>query len=105
MDEEGEEKKWKLDLQSGAGGRHGRDRGGGGQDRSHVGDYVSGDEKTGVTLLLWEQGRWAERRSPAAGIQSIRFPSSPMPANFGEAMTPRETYDLLAYLLAQKGRR
>ena len=70
----------------------------------YVGNYVSGDERMGVTLLFWEPGRWVERRIPAASIQSIRLPSSPMPA-FGEAMTPRETYDLLAYLLAQKGRR
>lgn len=70
---------------------------------SYVGEYVSGDVNTGVTLLLWEQGRWVERRIPAA-IQSIRFPSSLMPAVYGQVMTPRETYDLLAYLLAQKGR-
>ncbi|MEK7685038.1 MAG: c-type cytochrome [Verrucomicrobiota bacterium] len=76
-----------------------------GKTALHVGDYVSGDEKTGVTLLFWEPGRWVERHIVAAGIQSIRLPSSPMPAIFGEAMTPRETYDLLAYLLAQKGRR
>lgn len=70
----------------------------------YVGNYVSGDERIGVALLFWEPGRWVERRIPAASIQSIRLPSSTMPA-FGEAMTPRETFDLLAYLLAQKGRR
>ena len=72
-----------------------------GENGRFVGNYISGDERVGVTLLSWELGRWTERRIPAAGIQSIRLPSSPMPA-FGEAMTPRETYDLLAYLLAQK---
>ncbi len=70
----------------------------------YVGNYVSGDERTGVALLFWEPGRWVERRIPSA-IQSIRLPSSTMPAVYGTAMTPRETYDLLAYLLAQKGRR
>lgn len=75
-----------------------------GQTVRYVGNYVSGDERIGVALLFWEPGRWVERRIPAASIQSIRLPSSPMPA-YGEALTPRETYDLLAYLLAQKGRR
>lgn len=75
-----------------------------GQSVRYVGNYVSGDERMGVALLFWEPGRWVERRIPSA-IQSIRLPSSLMPAVYGMAMTPRETYDLLAYLLAQKGRR
>ncbi len=75
-----------------------------GQTVRYVGNYVSGDERTGVALLFWEPGRWVERRIPSA-IQSIRLPSSTMPAVYGMAMTPRETYDLLAYLLAQKGKR
>jgi putative heme-binding domain-containing protein len=75
-----------------------------GQSVRYVGNYVSGDERKGVALLFWEPGRWVERRIPSA-IQSIRLPSSTMPAVYGTAMTPRETYDLLAYLLAQKGRR
>lgn len=75
-----------------------------GQTSQHIGNYVSGDQNTGVTLLSWEASRWIEIRIAAASIQSIRLPTSPMPG-FGEAMTPREAYDLLAYLLAQKGRR
>lgn len=69
------------------------------------GEYVAGDVESGATLLLLEEGRWVERRFPPQAIESLRRPSSPMPANFADMMTPREVYDLLAYLLAQKGKR
>lgn len=67
------------------------------------GEYVEGDKEAGVTLRLFEDGHWVERRFPAEAIEHVNFPYSPMPANYAELMTPREIYDLLAYQLEQKG--
>jgi hypothetical protein len=69
----------------------------------HAGDYVAGDETNGVTIRVLEDGAWSERTIPPDGIQFINFPMSPMPSNFAELMTPREMYDVLAFLLAMKG--
>ena len=67
------------------------------------GDYVEGDKETGVTLSILDDGQWVEKRIPPEGIEFVNLPMSPMPANFADFVTPRETYDLLAYLAAQKG--
>lgn len=75
-----------------------------GQSRLLCGDYVEGDKKTGVTLSLLENGRWVARRFRPEAIEFLSLPTSPMPANYGELTTPRETYDLLAYLREQKGK-
>jgi hypothetical protein len=75
-----------------------------GQSRLLCGDYVEGNKKTGVTLSLLENGRWVERRFRPETIEFVNFPISPMPANYAELTTPRETYDLLAYLREQKGK-
>lgn len=74
-----------------------------GETVRYIGDYVSGDENTGLALLSWEQGSWVERRIPPEAIQSVRLPASPMPPIFGALMTPRQIYDLLAFLLTRKG--
>ena len=70
----------------------------------HNGEYVSGDEQTGVLLKVFEEGRWVERQIPPEGIDFAKMPMSPMPADFVEKLTPREIYDLVAYMLAQKGK-
>jgi putative heme-binding domain-containing protein len=67
------------------------------------GEYVEGEKDTGVTLRILQKGQWVERRIPAEQIEFVSLPMSPMPANFAELVTPRDVYDLLAYLLAQKG--
>ncbi|MFQ5722867.1 MAG: c-type cytochrome [Terriglobia bacterium] len=71
--------------------------------QSLCGDYVSGDEENGITLAFLENGRWVEREIPPDIIAFVNLPMSPMPANFAELMTPRQIYDLLAFLRAQKG--
>ncbi len=67
------------------------------------GEYIEGDKETGVKLAFLENGRWVEKRVPPEQIEFVNLPMSPMPANFAELVTPREVYDLLAYLVAQKG--
>lgn len=71
--------------------------------KSLCGEYVSGDEKSGITLAFLEQGSWVEREIPPERIDFVNFPMSPMPANFAEQMRPREIYNLVAYLRTQKG--
>jgi hypothetical protein len=67
------------------------------------GELVEGDAETGVTLRLLEEGGWVERRFEPEVIVRINFPTSPMPANYAELMTPREIYDVLAYVVEQEG--
>lgn len=66
------------------------------------GDYIEGDEQSGVLLSVLEEGRWIEKRIDGEVIEFVNFPMSPMPSNFAEMMTPRDVYDLLAYLLEEK---
>ncbi len=70
---------------------------------SVCGELVEGDEESGVTLKVLEGEKWIERRIPPEHIDFVSVPMSPMPANFADLAPPREVYDLLAYLLAQKG--
>ncbi|MFQ5776572.1 MAG: c-type cytochrome [Terriglobia bacterium] len=72
--------------------------------KSLCGEYVSGDEESGLTLAFLEDRSWVEREIPPDVIDFVNFPLSPMPGNFAELMTPREVYDLVTYLLAQKGK-
>ncbi len=74
-----------------------------GEFKALCGEYISGDEETGLTLAFLEQGRWVERQIPPESIDFVNLAISPMPSDFSEQMTPRETYDLVAYLLAQRG--
>lgn len=74
-----------------------------GEITSFCGEYVSGDEDSGVTLSILEDGRWVELDVEAANISYLTLLGSPMPSNFAELMTPREMYDLVAFLVAQKG--
>ncbi len=71
--------------------------------RRVCGEYVSGDEETGLLLMILEQGQWIEQQIPAQQIQFVNYPTSPMPANFAEMFTPRQVYDLVASLVARKG--
>lgn len=70
---------------------------------TYCGEYVSGDETSDVTLSILQDGRWVERDLEAATISYLTLPGSPMPSNFAELMPPREMYDLVAFLVAQKG--
>ncbi|MEE9295841.1 MAG: c-type cytochrome [Phycisphaerae bacterium] len=74
-----------------------------GEFSSLCGQYVDGDKETGLTLAFLEGGQWVEKRIPPEQIDFINLPMSPMPANFADLLTPRDAYDLVAYLLAQKG--
>lgn len=67
-------------------------------------EYVSGDVEKGVTVRVFENGGWLEREVAPERIDFVNFPMSPMPANFAELMNPRDTYDLVAFLLTQKGK-
>ena len=74
------------------------------------GQYVDGDEKSGITLRILKadgefvdpDGGWVEESYAADQLEYINLPMSPMPENFPELVTPRQMYDLVAYLLAQK---
>lgn len=74
-----------------------------GQYTPRCGQYISGDEKTGIKLAFLQPGGWVEQQIPAQAIDLVNPALSPMPANFAELMTPREIYDLVAYLGGQKG--
>ena len=74
-----------------------------GQLDSLCGEYISGDEKTGLTLAFLEEGNWVERQIPPQVIDFVNPATSPMPPDFAELLTPQQIYDLLAYLVAQKG--
>ncbi len=67
------------------------------------GEYVEGDKETGITLKVLLEGQWVQKQIPPEQIEFVNLPMSPMPANFAELVTPREVYDLIAYLVAQKG--
>ncbi len=71
-----------------------------------AGEYLSGDAKTGIAMKVLEGGRWVEKRFPPEKIKprSLLLPS-PMRSDFGDEMTPREIYDLVSYLMKQKGRK
>lgn len=70
-----------------------------------AGEYVQGSKETGLTLELLEGGRWAKRAIAPEDIEFLNLPGSAMPWNYAEMMTPREVYDLVAYLGAQKGKK
>lgn len=74
-----------------------------GEFKPLCGEYISGDEKTGITLAFLEEGRWVKRQIPPETIDLVNPAMSPMPTNFAELMMPREIYSLVAYLLMQKG--
>ncbi|MFQ5742459.1 MAG: hypothetical protein ACE5HV_02595 [Acidobacteriota bacterium] len=74
-----------------------------GKFKRYCGQYVAGDQETGLTLKVLQGGRWIEERIPAEVIQFVNPPASPMPANFAELLTPKDVYDLLAFLVEQKG--
>lgn len=69
-----------------------------------AGQYVSGSAAAGLVLKVWKDGRWEELRLAAVAIKRAVLPS-PMPPNFGDQMTPREIFDLISYLMAQKGKK
>ena len=71
----------------------------------HYGEFVSGDKSTGVTLRVLERGGWVEKTIPPHGIDSVGYPTSPMPGDLAQRLTPREIYDLLAYLREQGAQR
>ena len=66
-------------------------------------EYVSGNVEEGVKVRVFENGGWLEREVAAEQIGFVNLPMSPMPANFAELVNPREAYDLVAFLLTQKG--
>lgn len=68
------------------------------------GDYVDGDKDTGLTLMLLEEGQWVKRSIASGDIEFLNPPSSSMPWNFAEMMTPGHLYDIVTYLRAQKGK-
>ncbi len=70
----------------------------------YYGEYLSGDEKTGVILRLFQGDGWVEKRFPPEGIDFVNYPTSPMPDDFVKKLTPRQIYDLVACLVAQKGK-
>lgn len=74
-----------------------------GSFRRYCGELLAGDRDTGIRLSLLVDGRRTEQFIAAEQIQFVNPPTSPMPGNFGELMTPRETYDLLAYLVTGGG--
>lgn len=76
-----------------------------GEFKPLCGEYISGDEKTGITLAFLEEGRWVKRQIPPETIDLVNPAMSPMPTNFAELMMPQEIYSLVAYLLMQKGGR
>lgn len=74
-----------------------------GEFSSLCGEYIEGDAESGLTLKFLEGGQWVERRMEPEQIEFVNLPMSPMPANFADVLTPREAFDLVAYLRAQKG--
>ena len=75
----------------------------GGGFESLLGEHISGDEESGLTLAFLEQGRWVERRIAPETIDLVNPATSPMPPDFMDLLTPREIYDVVAYLVEQKG--
>jgi cytochrome c2/mono/diheme cytochrome c family protein len=70
----------------------------------YAGEYVSGDEETGVVLSVLEKGQWVEKEVSATGISYMTVPVSTMPSDFADTMTPQQIFDVVAYLLEQKGK-
>lgn len=72
--------------------------------------YVEGDMESGIKLRILkadgdfvdEDGGWVEEFYSADQLEFGNLPMSPMPANFPELVTPKQMYDLVAYLLTQK---
>lgn len=74
-----------------------------GEPQRVLGEHVEGDADTGVTLRIFEDGAWVERTFPPEVIEFVNLPTSPMPQNFGDLVTPREAYDLVTFLMEQRG--
>ena len=70
----------------------------------HVGDYIEGDEASGVTLSILEDGQWVQKRIEPDNIDFMTYPASVMPADFATIVKPQEAFDLVSYLLDQKGK-
>ncbi len=74
------------------------------------GQYVEGDLSSGIKLrvlkvdgeFVAKDGGWVEENYSADQLEFVNLPMSPMPANFPELVTPKQMYDLVAYLLSQK---
>lgn len=71
----------------------------------YAGDYVEGDEESGIVLSLMEGGLWNEKHIPPDDVSYMTHPMSVMPEDFATTMRPKEVYDLVAYLVDQKGSR
>ena len=72
-------------------------------DEPICGNLLEGDAETGITLSMWSKTGWTKRTLATKEIEYVNKAQSPMPANFAETMTPGELYDLLAFLVEQKG--
>lgn len=68
----------------------------------HVGYHVEGEAESGVTLEVLDGGSWRKETIGPDRIDRFNPPASPMPGNFAELLTPREVYDLVAYLASLK---
>lgn len=74
------------------------------------GQYVEGDMASGIKLRILKangefadkDGGWVEEYFSADQLDFANLPMSPMPANFPEMVTPKQMYDLVAYLLTLK---
>ena len=74
------------------------------------GQHVEGDMASGIKLRILkadgdfvaEDGGWVEEYYSADQLEFANLPMSPMPENFPELVTPKQMYDLVAYLLTQK---
>ncbi len=74
------------------------------------GQYVEGDVESGIKLRILKadgefvdkDGGWVEEYYSADQLEFANLPMSPMPENFPELVTPKQMYDLVAYLLTQK---
>lgn len=67
-----------------------------------LGEYLSGDEKSGIKLAFLENGSWVERLIEPQAIDTVNPSMSPMPG-FADILKPADAYNLLAYLVEQKG--
>ncbi len=105
VDEDGEQVKREIDLAQVAAVGDTLVAVPGSKGFRRYGEYVSGDREKGVVLSVLKQGRWKEERIPPADRMIVKLAASPMPADFKDKLTPREIYDLMAYLLAQKGKK
>lgn len=74
-----------------------------GQPQRLLGEHVEGDADTGVTLRIFDDGAWVERSFPPEAIDFVNLPTSAMPQNFGDLVTPRELYDLVSFLMDKRG--